>query len=146
MLPSDLDPEELNEMIRDLGRELGCPDGIYPDLIRPDPDNHSYWGQGNEERHRESAVWRRKLIKELGTRPKWIAQWWAEVALDQRIRALCEAKGMSFQPHELAPWEVPAEGEPDHTYPPGHGVRKQWPIAQRLRRELEAELAAEDGR
>jgi hypothetical protein len=60
--------------------------------------------------------------------------------------ALCEAKGMSFQPHELAPWEVPAEGEPDHTYPPGHGVRKQWPMAQRLRRELEAELAAEDGR
>lgn len=66
--------------------------------------------------------------------------------LDRRIRALCEARGLTFLPHELPPWQVPAEGEPHHTYPPGHGIRKQWPMAQRLRRELEAELAEEDAR
>jgi hypothetical protein len=70
-LPSDLEPEELDEMIRGLGLEMGCPVDVHPDLIGPDPDNHSYWAK----RHKQSVEWRRKLIRELGKRPRWIAEW-----------------------------------------------------------------------
>jgi hypothetical protein len=62
--------------------------------------------------------------------------------MDRRIEELCRLKGLTFMPWEVPPWEVQTEGEPHPTYPPGHPVRKQWPLAQRLRRELEAELKA----
>jgi hypothetical protein len=50
-----IDPEELNELIGALAKEKGLPPGISPDLVGPDLDNHYYWGQGQEERHRESV-------------------------------------------------------------------------------------------
>jgi hypothetical protein len=69
-LPHDLDPDELNAMVRDLGREKGLPVGIHPDLIGPDEDNHDYWGYGQQERHKQSVEWRRKLIRELMRPPR----------------------------------------------------------------------------
>jgi hypothetical protein len=142
-LPADLDPEQLDEMIRDLGREKGLPPGIHPDLVGPDPEDHDYWGCGQQDRHRQSCIWRRKLIAELTQRPEWIADWRADRELDRRIEALCEAKGLHFQPWELTPWSVSTDGEPHPTYPDGHLVRKQWGMAQRLRRQLLRELEGE---
>jgi hypothetical protein len=143
-LPSDLDPDELNCMIRDLGREKGLAPGIDPDLIGPDEDYHHYWGNGNEERHKQSVAWRRKLIAELKRRPDWIAEWRAAAEMDRRVQALCQRKGLTFQPWECPPWRVGAHEE----LPPRNGTDGIWDesrrLAQRLRRELETELAEED--
>jgi hypothetical protein len=143
-LPADLDLEELNEMIRDLGREKGLAPGIHPDLIGPDEDYHHYWGNGNEERHKESVAWRRKLIAELKRRPDWIAEWRAAAEMDRRVEAICERKGLRFSPHECPPWWIRVDTE----LPPRRGSDDLWTesarLAQRLRRELEAEIAEED--
>jgi hypothetical protein len=137
-LPADLDPEELNEMVRDLGREVGLPFGIHPDLIGPDPDFHGYWGCGQEERHKQSVAARRELIAELQRRPDWIAAWRAEREMDQRVRALCEEKGLEFAPWECPPWAVRVDDElPDLG---GTYWEQSMPLAQRLRRQLEAEI------
>ena len=85
------DPDELDAMIRDLAQEKGLPDGICPDLVGPDPDNHGYWGSGNEEDHEQSCIWRGKLLAELRRRPGWRKAWRAEQELNRRIEALCEA-------------------------------------------------------
>jgi hypothetical protein len=143
-LPYDLDPDELNAMVRDLAREKGLPVGTHPDLIGPDPDYHHYWGTGNEERHKQSVEWRRKLIAELKRRPDWIAEWRAAEELDRRVRELCEAKGLRFRPWELAPWQVRLDDPPPAPSNPWEqGYLATAPMARRLRRELEAELAAE---
>jgi hypothetical protein len=137
-LPADLDPEELNEMIRDLGREKGLAPGIHPDLIGPDEDYHHYWGNGDEERHKESVAWRRKLIAELKRQPEWVRQWLADAEMDRRVRELCEEKGLIFYPFECPPWAVRADDE----LPESHD--NHWfgsaRLAQRLRRQLEAEI------
>jgi len=141
-LPGDLDPEELNAMIAALGREKGLPGGIYPDLIGPDPDNHSYWGRGNEERHRQSVEWRRRLLAELACSPEWIAEWRVARELDQRIRQLCKRKNLVFRPWECHPADAPdemPESDPDAM----HMYAGTMPAAVRLRAWLIAELEAE---
>jgi hypothetical protein len=151
-LPGDLDPEELNEMIRDLGHEIGCPDWVYPpDLVKLDVDPEVIVGGYNRgctpsgvERYREGQRWRRKLIAELKRRPDWIREWRAAGEVDRRVEALCERKGLRFAPYECPPWWIRVDTE---LLPP-NGTDEIWEesarLAQRLRRELEAELAAED--
>jgi hypothetical protein len=143
-LPSDLDPDELKEMICDLGREKGLPPGIHPHLIGPDPEDHNYWGCGQQDRHRQSCMWRRKLIAELMRRPEWVAEWRAAQAMDGAVRALCERKGLTFRPWECPPWQVRVDDE----VPEQRGSDRLWDerLAQRLRRELECEIRAEDAR
>src|SRR5688572_18402036 len=97
---------ELDAMIRDLGREKGLPPGIHPDTVGGDPDGHSYWGNGQEERHRQSVEWRVKLFWELKARPEWVAAWRAAKRMDERVEELCERKGLRFAPHECPPWWV----------------------------------------
>jgi hypothetical protein len=146
-LPHDLAPDELNEMVRDLGREKDLPPGIHPDLVGPDPDYHHYWGNGNEERHRQSVEWRHKLIRELTRRPDWIAAWRAAEELDRRLRELCERKGLRFRPWEMPPWQVRLDEpppDPDNSWEESYLATA--PMAQRLRRELKAEIRAEDAR
>jgi len=64
--------------------------------------------------------------------------------LNQRIRALCEAKGYKFRPWEVHPAEVDAGPSP---WPGGTMGAQSWPKAQKLRRKLVAEFdeAAADG-
>jgi hypothetical protein len=142
-LPGDLDPDELDAMIRDLAREMGAPTGIHPDLIGPDPEYHNYWGNGNEERHKESVQWRSRLIQELKRRPEWIAQWRAERDLDDRIRCLCEAQGLTFAPWEMPPWSAPDEVPERRDTEFSDIYRASLPQAVKLRRRLIAELEAD---
>jgi hypothetical protein len=146
---------ELDEMVRDLGHEMGCPWDINPDLVDLDTDPEKSWAAGCNRgcvtadgepddgvtRYAEGQRWRRKLIDELARRPEWIAEWRAEAEHDRRIRGLCKAKGLRFLPHEVAPWEVPSSGE--CPYDPHTGGYASWPKAQRLRRQLERELSAQ---
>jgi hypothetical protein len=143
-LPDDLNPDELNAMIRDLAREKGLPVGIHPDLIGPEEGYHHYWGTGQEDRHRHSVEWRHKLIAELMRRPDWIREWRAAKALDQRVRELCERKGLRFKPWEMPPWQVRLDdpsADPDNPWEEGYLATA--PMARRLRRELEAEIEAD---
>jgi hypothetical protein len=132
--------DEIDEMIRDLVAEKGLPHGIHPDCVGGDPDWHQYWGVGSEERHKQSVEWRVKLFHELRSRPAWVTEWRAAKRLDERIEALCEAKGLRFAPHECPPWWVRVDDE----LPPSTGGGDHWTdskrLAQRLRRQLEAEL------
>jgi hypothetical protein len=143
--------DELDDMVRDLGREMGVPYPIFPELVDLDTPAEESWmagacfgGHGGDglTRWRETQEWRRKIIAELEKRPAWIAAWRAEVAHDKRIEALCKTKGYRFAPHELTPWEVPSEG--DSRYAQGTGGSMSWAKAQKLRRQLERELAAQD--
>jgi hypothetical protein len=61
--------------------------------------------------------------------------------LNERIEELCERKGLHFQPHEIPPWDAD-EGPSPH--PPASAGSLTWPMAQKLRRELIAELEAQD--
>jgi hypothetical protein len=135
--------DETDEMIRDLATEKGLPDGIDPDLVGGDPDGHHYWGNGNEERHRESVEWRVRLFWELKARPSWVAAWRAAKRLDEQVEELCEAKGLRFAPHECPPWWVRVD---DELPPFGGEFDDPWVesqrLAQRLRRRLEAEIKA----
>jgi hypothetical protein len=54
-------------------------------------------------------------------------------ALDERIEARCERKGLVFGPHEMPPWEVDHEPSP---YGPMSAGNLTWKPAQRLRRQL----------
>ena len=138
-LPSDLGVDELNAMIAALGEEMGVPHGVHPDMVDSTADPEPYHAAAL---YRDGQRWRRKIIAELKKRPGWIAEFRAAAEMDRKVEELCRMKGLNFMPWEVPPWEVQVEGEPHPSYPPGHGVRKQWPLAQRLRRELEAELAA----
>jgi hypothetical protein len=132
-------------MIRDLGGEKGLPPGIHPDLIGPDPEDHNYWGCGQQDRHRQSCIWRRKLIAELIQRPEWVAEWRAARSKDAAVRELCERKSLRIMPWECPPWRVRVDyelPEPSATDLWGASAR----LAQRLRRKLEAEIRAEDAR
>jgi hypothetical protein len=64
--------------------------------------------------------------------------------LNDRIRALCEARGMTFKPWEIPPWDVPDTGP--SPWPPTTGGSISWPKAQKLRRKLIAELKAAKGK
>jgi hypothetical protein len=58
--------------------------------------------------------------------------------LNDRIRALCESKGLKFAPWEIEPWDCDDGPSPwPHTTGAGH-----WAQAQQLRRQLIAELEA----
>jgi hypothetical protein len=63
--------------------------------------------------------------------------------LNERIEDLCERKELHFGPHEIPPWEADDGPSP---YPPMSAGSTTWPLAQRLRRELIAELEAEDAK
>jgi hypothetical protein len=132
------DPDELDAMIADLAREKRLPDGIHPDLVGPDLDNHRYWGWGNEERHEESCEWRLKLIAELHRRPKWVKEWRALQELDRRIEALCKERGLYFKPWETPPWAAPDELPED--YRPEPNSFEVLRPAVKLRKRLIAEL------
>ncbi len=57
--------------------------------------------------------------------------------LDERIRALCAAKGYRFRPWEVHPAEVDAGPSP---WLSGTAGETSWPKAQKLRRKLIDEL------
>jgi hypothetical protein len=133
---------EIDEMIRDLAHEKDLPDGIHPDCVGPDPDYHHYWGNGQEERHQQSVEWRVKLFWELKARPEWVAAWRAAKRLDERIRALCERKGLRFAPWEVPPWRAPDELPPGFRPQAMHSYDASLPQAVELRRQLIAELRA----
>jgi hypothetical protein len=63
-----------------------------------------------------------------------------EDELNDRIRALCEERGLKFKPWEFPPWEVSEQPNP---YPPGMGSHTLWPQALALRRKLIAEIEDE---
>jgi hypothetical protein len=134
--------DEIDAMIRALGREKGLPHGISPDIVGGDPDYHGYWGNGQEERHRQSVEWRVKLFHELRARPEWVQQWRAAREMDRRVEELCAQKGLTFGPWECPPWWVQADDE----IPEPRGEFDCWeatvPLAIRLRRQLEAEIRA----
>lgn len=140
--------DEVDEMIRDLATETGLPYGINPDLVGGDPDWHHYWGSlpGDHERHKASVEWRVKLFWELKARPAWVAAWRTAKRMDERVEELCERKGLRFAPHECPPWRVRVDDE----LPPPTGGGDHWTdskrLAQRLRRQLEAELERVEGR
>jgi hypothetical protein len=137
---SEVSPDDLNRMIAALGREKGLPAGIHPDLTDPDdPDNDHYWGNGQEERYRESVAWRRRLIAELRRRPNWVGEWFAVRDLDRRIEALCRRKGLEFKPWECPPWRAPDE-VPEIAPGGWHMYGDSMAPAVRLRRRLIAEL------
>jgi hypothetical protein len=152
-LPSDLTPDELNNMICDLAYEMGCPPAgtVYPpDLVELGPIPPEIFGYNGGcspsgvEMYAAGQKWRHKLIAELKERPDWIALWRAGRELDRRVRELCEAKSLRFAPYECPPWWIRADEE----LPPQNGTDSIWAesakLAQRLRRQLEAELAEED--
>jgi hypothetical protein len=108
-LPADLDPEELNEMIRDLGHEMGCPYWASPDLVELGEVPPGIYGYNigctpsGVEMYREGQKWRRKLIGELKRRSEWVAEWRAEREMDRKVEELCRQKGLVFPPWECRP-------------------------------------------
>jgi hypothetical protein len=131
--------DEIDEMIRDLAHEKDLPYGIHPDSVGGDPDYHHYWGNGQEERHRQSVEWRVKLFWELKARPAWVASWRAEKRLDERVKELCEAKGLRFGLWEMPPWRAPDE-LPEGWHPEWGNVLESLPQAVELRRQLIREI------
>jgi hypothetical protein len=101
-LPADLDPEELNKMIAALARELGCPHGVHPDLVELGEIPQYVYGYNRGcvpdglTLYRQGQKWRRRLIKEIT--PEFVEEFRAAKWLDERIRELCEAKGLTFRP------------------------------------------------
>jgi hypothetical protein len=61
--------------------------------------------------------------------------------LNARIEGLCARRGLNFGPHEICPWEADDGPCP---YSPGSAGALSWPLAQNLRRELIAEIEAQD--
>jgi hypothetical protein len=69
-------------------------------------------------------------------------------ALDEKIKALCEAKGFEFRPWEPAPWQV-GDTMPQHVIDgieagAGWGWAEAYPRAMALRRKLIAEIGMDD--
>jgi hypothetical protein len=147
----DVDPETLGEMIRDMAREIGCPHWAYgPDLVKLGEIPIGIYGfnagctPSGVEMYREGQRWRRKAMAELNQRPEWVAEWLADAEMDRRVEELCERKGLRFAPHECPPWMIRCDEE---LPPPVNEFATGWdasmPLAQRLRRQLEAEIRAE---
>ena len=143
----DVDPETLNAMIADIAGELGCPDDVDPDFVDldADPDDAAavIYAQGTDgpALYREGQKWRRKALAALKRRPAWVAEWLAAAEMDRRVEELCTEKGLSFAPYECPPWRVRCDQTIEDD---GGGM---WSTtaryAQRLRRQLEAELKRE---
>jgi hypothetical protein len=140
------DPD-LDAMVGDLARELGCPYDVSPDHVRPGPIPPEAMGfnagmvRSGEVLYREGQRWRARALRELAARPEWVREWKAAVALDARIEALCAERGYRFAPHEVTPWQVSDDGPC-----PWQGTigATSWPAAQALRRRLIAELRRDD--
>jgi hypothetical protein len=81
--------------------------------------------QGREEIHRQALEWRAKLIAELKRRPDWVRAWRDKQELDAEIEALCEERGLSFMPHECAPWDAPDQLPADYRASTGLGLGRQ---------------------
>jgi anaerobic selenocysteine-containing dehydrogenase len=149
-LPADLGADEMNEMIRELARELGCPSWAHPDLVEIDHIPPRAYGLNSRcprtglDEYREGQQWRRRAIAELQHRPDWIAEWRAARDLDRRIEDLCERKGMRFAPYETTPWQVGDSPEPERA--DGTFATHTRPAARELRRRLIREIAVEDQR
>jgi hypothetical protein len=67
-------------------------------------------------------------------------------ALDEKVKALCERKGLRFGPFEPAPWQV-GDTVPQYVIDGieaglGWGWGESYPRAMALRRRLIAELEA----
>jgi hypothetical protein len=60
--------------------------------------------------------------------------------LDAKIRELCEAKGLKFKPWEIHPADV---GDGPSPYSASSAGGASWPKAQKLRRQLIAEIEAD---
>ena len=135
-------------MIDDIAGELGCPDDVDPEFVDldADPDDAAVviypHGKDGPALYREGQKWRRKALAELKRRPEWVAEWLADAEMDRRVQELCAAKQLRFAPHECPPWWVRCDEAIGHADVWGGSKR----LAQRLRRQLEAELAAEDDR
>jgi hypothetical protein len=142
-----IDPDELALMIEEMGEELGCPHDVSPEYVNLDADPKVEGAGFNPGcvrngvvLYREGQLWRRKILTELRRSPEWIAAWYAAREMDERVKQLCQQKGLHFGPHECPPWWVRADEELPPTTTPWAETAI---LAQRLRRELEAELAAE---
>ena len=140
------DPEELNDMISDAAEELGWSSyNVKPGLVGGDKDHGGSMPKDVENYHKALKV-RQRTSAWLRKHPEWIAEWRAERELDRRIELLCEVKGLTFAPWECPPWQVRV----DDQLPGATEWTSIWDesayFAQRLRRELQAELAAEDAR
>jgi hypothetical protein len=59
------------------------------------------------------------------------------MTLNERIRDLCEKRGLTFKPWEVTPWDVDDGPSP---WSSSSGGGTSWPKAQALRRKLIAEL------
>src|SRR5918995_3773142 len=120
-LPADIDAEELNELIAALAREHDIPNWVYgPDLVELDHIPQYIFGYNRGgvhdglEMYKAGQKWRRRLIKELSQRPEFIEEFRADKRLDECIRELCEAKGLTFYPWEVPPWQAPDELPEDY--------------------------------
>jgi hypothetical protein len=150
-LPHDLDPEELNAMIHDLGVEMGVPHDIYsPELVQlVEIPGHIYgYNRGCRpdglEMYRSGQKWRRRLLAELKQRREWVAQWREPQALNRRLREFCEQKGLQFKPWECPPWHAP-DDMPERDSDQMHLYAGSVRLAVELRRQLLAEIEAADG-
>jgi hypothetical protein len=139
-----LDEETVDEMVGDMARELGCPHDVSPEYARPGAPPPELAGCNlgcsptGVERYKEAQQWRRRALRELKRNPEWVEDWLAEVELNRRIEALCRERDYHFMPHETKPWEVSTDGP--SPWPEGCAGALSWPGAQRLRRQLIAEL------
>ena len=57
--------------------------------------------------------------------------------LNAKIKAICEARDMTFKPWEVAPWDATDGPSP---WPASTAGADSWPKAQELRRQLIAEI------
>jgi hypothetical protein len=65
----------------------------------------------------------------------------SDESLDERIKSLCEERGLEFMPWECEPWNAP-DSVPDGFHPQDSVWARSLPQAVRLRRRLIAELEA----
>jgi hypothetical protein len=146
---ADLDADTVDEMVADMARELGCPWDVFPEHARPGPVPLEAQGlnagcvRSGVALYKEAQQWRRKALRELKRNPEWVEGRLAEVRLNERVEALCAERGYSFAPHETPPWAVSADG-PSPWGDRGCAGALTWPAAQRLRRQLVAEIEAAD--
>jgi hypothetical protein len=63
--------------------------------------------------------------------------------IDAQIRAYCEEHGLRFSPWEVEPADADSGPSP---WPAGTGGFESWPLAQKMRRKIVAELARHNAR
>src|SRR5687767_9939257 len=83
--PDLLADPDLDAMVSDLARELGCRVDVNPDHVRPGPIPPQALGlnagtvRSGEVLYREGLRWRAKVLRELAARPDWVRDWKAAV-------------------------------------------------------------------